>query len=279
MAEDPKRRGAWGLIEDAIAEHEVERAGELSGDELVAAMKKAGLDPARARALTDTTLAAAASTPAATPAAAPRKRNGAWRLIESAIAEHEADEAAKQAAGNVVSLDERRKEQAAPQPGGAWPLIEDAIAEEDVERVGKLSGDALAAEMKKAGLDPSRARALTDKVLAATRASADPPKVVRLDERRRRRWMGPSLLVAAASAALYVAAVGTGTGVVGTGDPYTPQEAQAHDLRKEAFAACEKGDAPLCKAKLDQAKELDPKGEQKNDVAQARARIEELERR
>jgi hypothetical protein len=47
MAEGGKRRGAWDLIEDAIAENDVGRAGELSGDELAAEMKKAGLDPAR----------------------------------------------------------------------------------------------------------------------------------------------------------------------------------------------------------------------------------------
>jgi hypothetical protein len=41
--------------------------------------------------------------------------------------------------------------------------------------------------------------------------------------------------------------------------PYTDEE-RARDLRPEAFAACEAGNAVDCKAKLDEAKVLDPKG-------------------
>jgi hypothetical protein len=270
MAEGGKRRGAWDLIEDAIAENDAERAGELSGDELAAEMKKAGLDPARARALTDKALAAA-------PAAAPPRRGSAWGLIESAIGEHDAEAAAKEA-GKVVSLEERRKEEQAPRRGSAWSLIEDAIAEHEVERVGELSGEELAAEMKKAGLDPARARALTDKALAAAGASAEPSKVVSLDAQRRRRWTRASLWLVAASFAGYAAITLGGPGGVGTGDTRTEAEIRAADLREEAYAACAKGDALVCKGKLDEAKKLDPKGEQKSDVLGARARIEELEK-
>ena len=278
MTEDRKRGGAWNLIEDAIAEHEVERAGELSGDELAAEMKKAGLDPARAKAITEKALAAAAATsaPGAKPAAA-RPRGSAWSLIESAIADHEAETAAKEA-GKVVSLQERRKDAEVPHPGSAWPLIEDAIAEHDVERAGELSGDELAAEMKKVGLDPARARALTDKVLARAASGAEPSKVVSLDAQRRRRWPRATLWLVAASFAGYAAITWGGATGVGGGDPRTDDEIRAGSLRDEAYAACGKGDVKVCKAKLDAAKDLDPKGEQTSDVLRARARIEELEK-
>jgi hypothetical protein len=200
MDEDPKRPGAWGLIEDAIAEHEVEQVGALSGEALVAEMKKAGLDPERAKVILQNAIADADAVP-------------------------DADEgAAGGAAGGA----------APPGRGSAWSLIESAIAEHDAE-------------------------------------AAKPAKVVSLDERRKRRWTRLTLLLVAASYPVYLAVTTGGGGVASS------PAAVAKELREQAFAACNDGNAALCKAKLDEAKKLFPEGEEDRRVVRARARIKELE--
>jgi hypothetical protein len=149
-----------------------------------------------------------------------------------------------------------------------------------VERAGTLSGDELVAEMKRAGLGPERARAAADKAVAAAGGSAEPTKVVSLEERRKGRLRRASMWLGAASFIGYAAVDSLrGSGGVTAPNPHTEDEMRASDLRVEAFAACEQGNAPVCKAKLDEAKALDPHGEQRSEVAQARARIKQLEQR
>jgi len=220
-SDDRRRGGAGRLIADAMAEHEVERIGALSPEELAAEMENQGRDPARAKAIAASSFAV--------------KHRGALRLIEDSIAEYE------------------------------------------VERIGELSPEGLADEMKKEGRDPARAKAVAERALAAVDATAEPSgKVVSLEEKRKARWgVRVTLLLVAASFVGY-AALG---GVVGVSHPppRTEGEERATDLRKEAFAACDEGQASVCKDKLDQAKALDPEGEQSSQVVEARARIRRLE--
>jgi hypothetical protein len=242
--DDRKRRGAGRLIVDAIAEHEVERVGELSPAELAEEMKKEGRDPERAKAVAEKALAGAAA--------------GA--------------DAPARDTERATPLSRRER-------GGARRLIEDALAEQEVERIGELSPEQLAAEMKKEGRDPARARAVAERALAAVDASAEPAagKVVRLDERRRWGWSRTTLSLVAASfvgIAGYRALQGPGDS---TNPPPTQEQERARGLREEAFTACKDGKASVCKDRLDRAKALDPEGERSREVAEARARIKQLE--
>jgi hypothetical protein len=162
---------------------------------------------------------------------------------------------------------------------GAGRLIEDAIAEDEVERIGALSPEALAEEMKKEGRDPARAKAVAEKALAAADTSVEPAgKVVSLDARRKRRRTWTALALVAASFVGYVGYKSLEPSTVAQAPPGPADlQSRARGLRKEAFAACDKGNAAVCRDKLDQAKELDPGGEQDSEVTQARARIKQIE--
>ena len=190
-------------------------------------------------------------------------------------------------------------------------LIEDLLLEEELERLGKLSPEELAEEMRKKGVDPEAGRRVAEEALdkaMATRAvvpaaplpTATPPttatKVASLSEaRERKRSRAPvfaTLAIAAAvllvigvthnpierqiDAWLHPAPTETPTQtpqnpVPPTHEP-TPLE-KAAALREEAYANVAKGYMGEALDELNEAADLDPGGNQAQAVLDARATI------
>jgi hypothetical protein len=95
---------------------------------------------------------------------------------------------------------------------------------------------------------------------------------VPLDARRRRgRWTQATLILIAAAAAVFLWLRGSDDDQK-VGAPPPPHSARA--LREEALEACDQARWDACKAKLDEARELDPAGEEDPRVQKARRAIE-----
>jgi hypothetical protein len=185
-------------------------------------------------------------------------------------------------------------------PGAGWDLVEDLIAEEEIQRGKAMPAEERRAEMKARGLDPDRADAIANEVLAklgyetATAAPAaapvPAPKVVSLAaEREKRRPARPTWVIALVAAAALVVLVGGGGAVVAvnwpspsatTSVPQVPtappgpspeqlaqeQRAKADELRKVAAVECAAEKWGKCDAHLKDASKLDPQGDEARRV-------------
>jgi len=178
-------------------------------------------------------------------------------------------------------------------PGGARELLEDLLAEDEIERLQAMPAEERRAAMKAQGLDPDAARTRANEVLAklgyetATAAPAaapvPAPKVVSLAAEREKRRRPTWVLALVAAAALFVV-VGGGGAIVALSGPSpsaTPsvppiptappgpspeqlaqeQRAKADELRKVAAVECGKGDWRGCLENLNDARQLDPQGD------------------
>jgi hypothetical protein len=186
-------------------------------------------------------------------------------------------------------------------PARGWMYVEKLLAEEEAERIERLSDEEFAAELKRKGVDPSRARSAEDLLAramaraaqqrpvvaptpsrplepavkpepAATAKSPAAPegRVVPLPQRRpRMAWWAAA---AASIAAIVGAAALEGPAVVAHFRPPTPEE-KAEGLRDEAIADCARGSWGPCAQRLDEAARLDPAGESAERVQKAREAI------
>jgi hypothetical protein len=164
------------------------------------------------------------------------------------------------------------------------------VDEDDFEDSASLSDEELSADLRKRGGDPDRLRASIDQLLVeagalpAVAAPAAPVKVVSIatarEARTRRLW---PLLVAAALVLVVLGGGGAtiaylsrepappGPPPVPTGPPApNPDMIAAETLRKDAFDLCQKKNFGPCLDKLDEAAKLDPQGDKKDAVQQAR---------
>jgi hypothetical protein len=181
-------------------------------------------------------------------------------------------------------------------PDQAWKTLEKMSVDDEVDRVLGLSDAELDAELAAGGVDPKRvrergnelgeqlaqrsaekAKAQTETTNGRAAAPTGPqgesvrpaggtdarPKVVPF---RRARWV-----------ALMAAALGGGAVVVMTGVPgvTTSTLERAHQLRASATKACAVSQWRECLDALNQAKELDPDGDQ-TDVVREERRIANL---
>jgi len=169
------------------------------------------------------------------------------------------------------------------------------MVDDELERLANLTPEELEAEMQKSDIDEPKARSMVEKAIAAADAlqAADAAKgapakkeegpvakIVSFEEAKARRT---SRIVAFAIAAGVAATVGytqrheivawiappspttspTSPLPVPTETHPTPAEQQlAATLREQAFASCARKYFPECQEKLDQAKALDPSGEE-----------------
>ena len=178
-------------------------------------------------------------------------------------------------------------------------LIEDLLLEEELVRLGKLSPEELAEEMRKKGVDPEAGRKVAEEAIdkaMAPKAVAPAGKVASLAEaRERKRSRAPvfAMLAIAAGVALVIgvthnpierqvdawlhpAPTPTQTPqnpVPPTHEP-TPQE-RAAALREEAYVNIAKGYMGEALDELNEAADLDPEGNLADAVLQARATIRE----
>lgn len=190
-------------------------------------------------------------------------------------------------------------------PYDASDLVEDALLEQELERLEGLSVEQLREEMRKKGVDPARAREATARALGVppadvgVRAGAGgggpAGKVVDFASAKERRRGNRTVLYAALAVAAAVGALAVGSSwrqIGGAIDAYfnpaptenpvpkptaqpethepTPQE-KAAELRKEALVNVQKWYFGLALDQLEDAKELDPDGDNAQPIQDARA--------
>jgi hypothetical protein len=174
---------------------------------------------------------------------------------------------------------------------------EDAEAEAAMDRVLAMSDEQVEKELVAQGFDLEKVRgdaaamAATLEARAAREAADAPPgggeehvaPVVELSFYRRNRV----LLIAVAALALAGAGVAAlalhgDIPILRPENTYprprerTPEQIKAAALRAQAREACVMRDATTCRAKLDEAKELDAEGETVRDVVETRRMLEAL---
>jgi len=170
-----------------------------------------------------------------------------------------------------------------------WNKLVDEAGEDEIERAASVSVDQATRKLEAAGFDlrdedASADAFLTDLASGALeeRAAAKPAEAPKPAEvpapAPERRWPPMAWLAAAASFAL---GVGTTYALlpaapgVGTPSPYVPTAAdltKAVSLRGDAFTACDAQKWAACLADLDQARALDPSGDDEPRIKDARAK-------
>jgi hypothetical protein len=185
------------------------------------------------------------------------------------------------------------------EPGDALDFVDDLLDEEEAERVAALPRAAVLAELAENGLDPARARAVVERVLARPEGAAGaleraPGAVAsasdahaswgRSEDRSRIVWIAVALAAGVALAlgiakrdaivAWWTPAPPAPVPVPSVMPPARPwPEEHAEALRREALDDCAKGDFADCANKLDVAEVFDPAGETAPGVQEARAAI------
>jgi hypothetical protein len=163
-------------------------------------------------------------------------------------------------------------------PDEAWEAIQKLALEEEAERVGKLSDEEIDQELAQKGIDPKALRQ-RGKALAERLAAKPPAPVIALPAPPPRRggplyvWIAAAAIAAAVPVA--IALIHQDEGVSSGWHPSPSAQAQAAGLRDQALRACREGHFPECERGLDEAKALDPSGEERSDVREARRRIEQ----
>jgi len=151
-------------------------------------------------------------------------------------------------------------------------VLEEQALEDEVREIAKMSDADLDNELRRAGVDPEAALKSAPPApgapLPVARASTSrtPPRH-RL--RRSAAWTGAA---AAAAVLVMVFALKRDESPVGHG--FDPAR-EASKLRDQAFAACDRAEWEPCRSKLDEAKRLDPPGEQSPGVVLARRAVED----
>jgi hypothetical protein len=177
-----------------------------------------------------------------------------------------------------------------PDLARGWLFVEKLLAEDENKRLAEASDEDVAREMSEKWVEPSRvpsAEELLARAMdrAAKRgASMGPASSATVKARpvpaRRRRWV-PVLAAAAIGGLAIAVAIKWSEPPVAHPGPHddagsqpelTPQE-RAATLREKAFAACGAARWAECGGRLDDAKRLDPAGEDDVGVKATRAAV------
>jgi hypothetical protein len=170
-----------------------------------------------------------------------------------------------------------------PTPDEVLKAIEEPDPEEEMERVLAMTPEQRREELEAAGVDMNELHAKADawherfvqaaaeaEKKAAQGATAEPARTRSLPPKPQRRSF-----VSLAAAASVVAVAGGVVYTVALRPPEpvaSPDQRTAADLRKRAFDACSREQWKECLAGLDEAKRLDPAGDEAAAVQAARRR-------
>jgi hypothetical protein len=166
-----------------------------------------------------------------------------------------------------------------PDTARGWRFIEKLLADDDVERLDRASDEEVERQMREQGVRAHHVPSAEELLSAVERragkeragqASAAGAVVRPL---RRKRWV--PLLIAAAIGALSVLLVLQSRDQRDAAPvPRQVLQERADSLRREALVACGDAQWALCATRLDEAKNLDPKGDSDPRVAAARRAID-----
>ena len=152
-----------------------------------------------------------------------------------------------------------------------WQQLVGEAGEGEIERAAGVSVAQAEKELAEAGFDVAaeraKATALAAEMGAGSTASA---KGASRATRRRVVAVGAALLVAVAIAVI-AAVIAIPRGDVASPVPVGELKKRAAEIRRDAFAACDAQRYRDCETRLDEARALDPEGEQATEV-QARRR-------
>jgi hypothetical protein len=163
-----------------------------------------------------------------------------------------------------------------------WDALNDATVDAELERVLAMTPEERRRELVATGVDLDQVRARADAVVASipgvpadasSPAVAHPPPVTLAPHRASRatgvplKRLRPTIVVslglaAAAGLALVIATASMPAPVVGPQPPTHTPASRAESLRRDAREACGKRTWQTCLDKLDQARTIDPAGDE-----------------
>jgi hypothetical protein len=167
-----------------------------------------------------------------------------------------------------------------PTPEEVLKAIEEPDPDEEMERVMAMTPEQRRADLEAAGVDMKELHAKADAMHERLVQAAAEAKAGGTAEEPRLRSLPPKpprrSIVNLAAAASLVAVAGGAIYAVATRPPgpdvASPSRETAADLRKRAFDACSREQWTECLAGLDEAKGLDPSGDDAPAVQAARRR-------
>jgi hypothetical protein len=165
-----------------------------------------------------------------------------------------------------------------PTPEDVLKAIEEPDPEEEMERVLAMTPEQRRKELEAAGVDMAELHAKADAFherlvqAATTTETAEPVRTRSLPPKPVRR----SYVSLAAAAAVVAIAGGVAyTMATQSPVPLAPERQTASELRQRAFEACSREQWKECLAGLDEAKKLDPAGDEGAAVQAARRRAQQ----
>ena len=148
-----------------------------------------------------------------------------------------------------------------------WDALDEATMDDEMEAVLAMSPEERRRELREAGVDLEKLHAQADALGAAP---ARPEPVAAPRPRRWRLAVGVPVAIALAACVALVVNSALGPTPVAAHRPADLPGVRAAALRQEAREACEARRWPTCLDKLNEARALDPSGDQAPDVQSLR---------
>jgi hypothetical protein len=143
-----------------------------------------------------------------------------------------------------------------------WDALEEEAVDDEMEAVLAKTPEERRRDLREAAFDLEKVHAQADALVAEP---TRPAKVVALRPWRKRLAIAlPTAAALAAGIALVMNL--SGPEVVGHGRPDDPPAVHAEALRREARDACGARSWPVCLDRLNQARALDPSGDEAPDI-------------
>lgn len=153
-------------------------------------------------------------------------------------------------------------------PSEVWAALEESALDDEMEAVLEMSPEERRRELHEAGFDLEKVHAQAD-ALGAEPVRPEPVAVLR-PKRSRRAVVAAAVIALAAGIALVVRSALEPTPVAAHHPDQAPAAARARDLRAEARDDCAAKSWATCLEKLDEARALDPDGDESPEVQSLR---------
>ncbi len=169
-------------------------------------------------------------------------------------------------------------------PAAAWQSLEDMALEAELADIRAQSREARRKAMRDEGFDPAKARQVGQELIekAAREAGIAPPQsesrapapVIPLPTKKTSR-IPRSVWIGVTAAAAAIALVVGGVTLMQPSNVVSSPSEHAAKLRTKALDECKHEQWTECRRDLDEAKSLDPEGEDRDDVKEVRRMLDE----